>query len=524
MTMLTKAQIDSMDKEELTDKYLEMQYRLALLEERMAISQSNKFGQKTERFVDGEQQQFNELDDLAIQNPNEPEPKIEQVVESYTRKKTVGKREEDLKDLPVRIINHELTDEELVMHFGESGYKRLPDEVYKKLNYIPAVYEVQEHHIAVYASKTDDVIVKANHPAELLNNSIATPSIVASIMNVKYTNALPLYRLEQEYQRRGIFISRQTMANWVIKCTERYLSLVYERLHKLLTKRKVIQADETTVLVSKDGRAAGSKSYMWLYRTNELDDAESIVLFDYEKTRSSEHPKEFLKDFSGILECDGYSGYHKLGNDCPNITIANCWAHARRSFSDAIKAAKVPQGSPFNTGVATEALRKIQKIYDEDSNLKKFVSSERKKRRQKNIKPLVEDFFAWVKTQIEIVPPKSATGEGLKYCINQEPYLKVFLDNGDVPIDNSASERAIRPFTIARKNFVMIDSVAGAQSSAMIYSIVETAKANNIKPYEYMKHLLTVIPQHMDDTNLDFIDDLLPWSSKLPEDCIKITK
>ena len=216
--------------------------------------------------------------------------------------------------------------------FGPDGWKRLPDEVYKRVRVQPAVYTVEEHHVAVYAGKDNQTIVKADRPRDLLRNSILTPSLAASIMNAKYVNGLPLYRISQEFLRNDIHISKQVMANWMIQCADRYLGILYDYLHKELYRFHVLQADETPVMVSKDGRPANSKSYMWVYRTGKIYEDTPIVLYEYQRTRKADHPQEFLKGFTGVVVCDGYSAYRKLDRENPDITFAGCWTHYPRSI------------------------------------------------------------------------------------------------------------------------------------------------------------------------------------------------
>ena len=240
-----------------------------------------------------------------------------------------------------------------------------------------------------------------------------------------------------------------------------------------------------------------------------------IVLYEYQKTRKADHPRQFLKDFKGVVVTDGYQVYHKLAKERQDLNVAGCWSHARRRFSEAYKAA----GSKAKTTVAAIALAKIQEIWKIESSLENLSSEERLKQRQEKIKPLVEAFFAWLKELRNHIPSKTKTGEGFTYCLNQEQYLRYFLKDGDVPMDNNAAERAIRPFCIGKKNWVMIDTINGANASAIIYSIVETAKANKLNPFRYLEYLLTEIPEHMEDTNLSFLEDLVPWSENLPDIC-----
>lgn len=496
--------------------------KIDLLMEQIAISNQRQFGRSSEKMVfDGQMELcFNEAEVTVDMNEVITEPELFEVyVKPLKKKKSKGKRDSDLKDLPVKVIMHEMSDVELKKIFGDK-YRRLPDEIFKRLAFHPATFEVEEHHVAVYCGADNQTIVRSDRGVSLLRNSIVTPSLQAAIYNSKYVNALPLYRLEQEFKRHDVNISRQNMANWTIQCSERYLSLLYDRLHKSLKECPVLQADETPVEVSKDDRPAGSKSYMWVYRTGKLYDKSPIVLYDYQRTRKADHPRTFLKEYSGVLLTDGYQAYHTIGREREGLTIAGCWSHARRRFAEVVKA----NGTEKSKGtLAYEALRQISVIYKLDKELSDLSNEERVKLRQLTVKPQVEAFFTWVKLHLHELPEKSATQKGFNYCINQEKYLKVFLDHGDVPLDNNATESAIRGFCVGRNNWRLIDTIHGAKASAIAYSIAETAKANNLKPYHYFKHLLTEIPKHENDTNLDFLDDLLPWSKNLPDECRKQT-
>lgn len=280
----------------------------------------------------------------------------------------------------------------------------------------------------------------------------------------------------------------------------------------------MLQADETPVCVSKDGRPAGAKSYMWVYRTGKMYTEAPIVLYEYQKTRNASHPREFLKNYSGTVVTDGYQVYHSLEKEIEGLKIAGCWSHARRRFANVVKTL----GKEKSKGtLAYDALKQIAAIYKVEGLLTELSPEERQKQRQLIVKPLVEAFFEWIrKHEIEVLP-KSETGKGFTYCLNKEQYLKVFLENGNVPPDNNAAEGSIRGFCIGKHNWHLIDTIDGAKASTIIYSIAETAKANNLKPYNYFEYLLTEIPKHMEDTNLNFLDDLLPWAEKLPVECRK---
>ena len=531
----TEEQLNSLDRETLIRLFLSQQeqlenidHTLQLVLEQMADLKRHRFGRSSEKHetedqisfmeVDGKIVFFNEAEAVAAEENTQEEP------ESVSRrkpKKKQGKREEDLEGLPVVVVEHSLTDEELADKFGKDSWKQLPDEVYRRYSFTPAKVEVEEHHVKVYAGKKTQEVIKAPHPQALLRGSLVSPSLEAAVMNAKYVNAVPLYRQEQEFERYGLHISRQNMANWTIQCADRYLAVLYDCLHEKLYGYHVLQADETPVLVNKDGRPAGAKSYMWVYRTGRMYTERQIVLYEYQKTRNASHPREFLKDFNGVCVTDGYQVYHTIECEREDLRIAGCWSHARRRFDEAVKA--LPKQKQKDSR-AYLALTMIQAIYREEKQLKDLPAGERKNRRQLSVKPLVEAYFTWVRENLPKVPQKSKTWEGFNYSLNQEKYLKVFLDDGEVPMDNNAAEQSIRGFCIGKKNWVMIDTIAGAKSSAIIYSIAETAKANNLKPYDYFEYLLTEIPKHLDDTDRSFLDDLLPWSPGLPANCRKPDK
>ena len=528
----TEEQLNNVDKSFLIQLLLQQQEQLnaltkelhasnekmQLLMEQVILGKQNRFGRSSEKMedtsqicfceVDGTIVFFNEAEAVCDLNAAEPD---DLELKPPKQPKRKGKKESDLSGLTVRRIDHYLSEEELEIEFGARGWKQLPDAISRKYHFVPAKVEVEEHHIGVYASKTDEHMVKADHPKALLHGSLVSPSLGAAIINGKYVNAVPLYRLEQEFQRYGLQITRQNMANWCIRLAEEYLSVLYDYLHKELYFYHVIQADETPVLVNHDGRKAGSKSWMWVYRSGHLYQDRQIVLYEYQQTRNASHPREFLKGYDGICVTDGYQVYHTLEKELEELTIAGCWVHCRRRFDEALKLIPKPSQKESN---AFLLMKQIQAIYREEGKLNDLSSDERLKQRQAVIKPLVDAFFAYLKTIN--VSKKDKFGDAVRYALNQEKYLRVFLTDGDVPIDNNASERAIRGFCIGKKNWQMIDTIHGAKSSAIIYSIVETAKANNLKPFDYVQHLLEEIPKHMNDKDCSFLEDLLPWSEKLP--------
>ena len=531
----TEEQLNKLDKELLVQLFLGLQDqmegltkqtqalndKMQLVMEQLVLSKKSRFGRSSEKMagpgqirfmeVDGEIVFFNEAEavcDLDAPEPDSLEP------QQPKKKKQAGKREADLAGLPVRRIDHYLSEKELAAEFGEKGWKQLPDAISRCYRFVPAKVELEEHHVGVYSSKTDDRMVKAPHPKKLLPGSLVSPSLAAAVLNGKYVNAVPLYRLEKEFERYGLAITRQNMANWVIRLGESCFGPLYDYLHTLLYRYPVIQADETPVLVNKDGRPAGSKSWMWVYRSGCLYQKEQVILYEYQKTRNASHPRKFLKDYNGICVTDGYQVYHTLEKEKEDLKIAGCWVHCRRKFAEALEV--IPK-ELRKQSVLDLLMSQIRAIYREEGKLSGFSADERVEKRQLVVKPLVDAFFAYVKQNSGRVPKSGKAREAFTYALNQEPYLRVFLENGNVPMDNNASERAIRGFCIGKKNWEMIDTVHGASASAIIYSISETAKANGLKPYEYFEYLLTEIPKHQDESSKEFLADLLPWSEKLPE-------
>lgn len=538
----TKEQLNKFDKDLLIELFLGMQGqmeelsrqtqalndRMQLMMEQMVLFQKNRFGRSSEKMADSEQIRFMEVDGTivffneaeAVCDLDAPEPD-DLELKAPKKKKQPGKKAADIAGLTVKRIDHYLKEEELTAEFGENGWKQLPDAISRCYQFIPASVVIEEHYIGVYSSKLDEHMIKAPHPRNLLHGSLVSPSLAAAVINGKYVNAVPLYRLEKEFERYGLAITRQNMANWMIRLGEEYLGTMYDYLHKLLYDYHVIQADETPVLVNKDGRPAGSQSYMWVYRSGFMYRDRQIILYEYQKTRNASHPREFLRDYTGVCVTDGYQVYHTLEKEREDLKIAGCWVHCRRRFNDALEV--IPKAHRKES-ILHLIMKQIQAIYREEGKLSDFSTEDRLMQRQLVVKPLVDAFFAYLKQNEPKIPKNGKIREAFTYALNQESYLKVFLEDGDVPIDNNASERAIRGFCIGKKNWEMIDTVNGANSSAIIYSIAETAKANNLKPFDYFEYLLTEIPKHVDDKNTDFLAELLPWSDMLPKNIRKPQK
>lgn len=525
--MLLENNKSLLSSNELLQKQVdELSQNITLLTEEIRSLKGQRFGRRTEKDIvtdDGCYQlcfAFNEAEITIDLNPQIPEPSMEEVhPKPYKRSRMKGQREEQLKDLPREIVRHDLSEEQLLEYFPDGRWKQLPDQTYERLEFHPASFKVIEHHVSVYAGNGEQKVVRADRPAGLFDKSIATASLLAGIYNYKFANAQPITRLAKEFENRDVRIPTQTMCRWVIDGSDRYLFRIYNRLHEHLYSYHVIHADETPVEVVKDGRLAGSKSYMWVYKSGALE-SNPAVLYDYQMTRRTDHPRAFLKNYKGFLVTDGYQAYHTIDSERNDLTVAGCWIHARRGFADVVKSSGMSDEAVKDT-VAYKALQIIRTISRHESSYREMTPEQRLEERKRTVAPLVDAFFAYLKSREPVVTAKSKTGKAIQYCLNQEKYLRVFLTDGYVPMDNNSAERSIRTFCLGKKNWYTIDTVSGAKASAVVYSIAETAKVNNLKPYEYFKYLLEELPKHGEFEDPSYLDDLLPWSEKLPESCRK---
>ena len=428
---MERKELIELDKEILIDMILSLQKSVdellknnELLLEALRISKQKDYGKKSE--VNSADQLslelfFNEAESTC--DTSFPEPELKQA--APRKKKTRGRKQSDL----LKITDHreesiELSDSQLDELFGRNNYKRLPDEIIQKLEHIPAKFEAVTYRVAVYCAKDDskcDVsIVRAKAPGDPFPKSIATPSLVSSIITAKYVNGVPLYRQEKAYEQNNVFINRTNMANWIISSYDRHLYKLMGSFKKELLKSDIIHADETTLRCSKDCKDR-QKNYMWVYHSSDLADRNRVTIFEYEKDRKAEHPKEYLEGYKGTLVCDGYSAYKGLDED---IKIAGCWVHTKRKFADYVKALGKDKAKD---SLAYEGVNRISKIFHEEHKLDGLDPKDRLDMREKKIKPLVDEFFQWVRNSKDLVPPKSQTGKAFSYALNQEEYLRALI-------------------------------------------------------------------------------------------------
>jgi hypothetical protein len=347
-------------------------------------------------------------------------------------------------------------------------------------------------------------------------SGIASPSLLSFIMCNKYVLALPLHRQEQELGRIGIHISRQTMANWMIFAAKKWLSPIYDLLKAELLRSEILHSDDTSLqVVREDGRTASQMSYMWMYHTGRAS-PNQVALFDYKQTRENRHPLEFLEGFQGFLHVDAYAGYKKLEER--GVTLVECWAHARRKFDETLKALKKDERKNAAANIGWEycdKLFELERRYDEE----KIGYEERQKRRIIESKPVAEAFFAWVESLLPYPVPKSTFATALIYASNQKKWLMNFLLDGRLELSNNRAERTIRPFTVGRKNWLFSYCAKGAEASAIIYSIIETAQANGLVPFAYLNYLFEILP----NTPLNHFNKYLPWIPE-PQNLCRIPK
>lgn len=523
--METEAKITALEAEiaVLKNTVAELSALNKWYEEQFRLSQHRLYGASRENTPAcvGQTSLFNEVE--ATADAKEVEPELERVI-AHTRKKQVGKRDEFYEGISAEQVVHELPGNERICPTCGGDLHACGHSVLRReLEIIPARVRAVEHVQTVYSCRNcektaaDDAVpmVKAAVPAPIIQGSgVASPSLLAYILCNKYVLALPLHRQEQEFARMGIHISRQTMANWMIYACGHWLEPIYQLLKTEMIKNDILHADETSLqVIREDGRAASTTSYMWLYRTAE-GAKKPTVLFEYQPTRSSSHPLQFLSGYGGYLHADGFQGYHKL--EPQGVTIVECWSHVRRKFHDALKALDKADrsGAPANIGYEyCNRLFSLETRYDEQE----LSPQERYEQRLEKSRPIAAAFFDWAKAISlgEYFLPKSTFGKAITYAVNQREWLmNVYLD-GRLSLSNNLAERSIRPFTIGRNNWLFAYSKKGAQSSAIAYSIVETAKANGLVPMLYLQYLFAKLP----NVTKEQYPDCLPWCDDVRMAC-----
>lgn len=545
-----------MSYEELMMKYQSVQQENTSLKSENLLLQQENSNLKVK--VENQQLQINSLNRALFGSKRESTPKqeenlvegtqcsmfgvpedeeIQKQVKEKTEEITVYRKKKNTKNpagiKKAELKNIETVTEEYILNSKEekcpvccSEIKQIGKKVVRQeIEYVPAKLKLKNYVQYVYkcvncgtdkSEKDTPTIVKAKLPFPLLTHSFVSPSLATEVIYQKYYLGVPLYRQEKMWDDKGLVLPRSMMANWVIKVSEYYLEPIYHiMLKELKQSNQLLHCDESSMQCNKEpGRSASSNSYMWVMRSGDLEKCKGVI-FKYSASRSAKVAQEFLQGFNHILVTDGYAGYNSL-----EVKVhAECWAHARRYFYESIPLlANKKMDTTCDGYKGVEYCNKLFKIEEKIANLS---VEEKKKVRQDESKEILDAFFAWVEDMLntKIVLNKKLK-EALIYTSNQKKELSEFLNDGQIPLTNSAAERAVRPFAVHRKNWLFADSISGAKANAVMYSLIESAKINNLNIYKYINYLLEKLPQLENTSEEEIIKKYLPWSQELPEDIL----
>ena len=492
------------------------------LREMLRLYIQKRFGPSSEKWNQDQLQIFNEAEaesdpeDGNVESPEKAESGEKSAPSSEKKSRRKGRR--PLPDwLDRRDVIHDLPESEKICPHDGHALKRIGEETSEQLEFIPATLQVIRNVRPKYACpKCEDGVRIANVPPQPIPKSMASPSLLAQIVVSKYCDALPLYRQSNIFERADIDLSRTTMANWMIKIGER-VQPIMNLLRDDLLSQDIAHCDETRVQVLKEaGKTAQSQSYIWAQRGGSVE--HPVILFDYDPSRGGEVPERLFEGFEGYLHLDGYSGYDSLLASNPKIIRVGCMAHCRRKFEESVKAQ--PGGKKKSSKQKKGATKAhqgagfIKKLYQIEREVRDQSAEVRKAVRQERSIPILNEMKTWLDVTKVQVPPKSLTGRAIGYALNQWDSLCRYVGDGRLEIDNNRIENAIRPFVIGRKNWLFSDTVRGAEASANLYSLVETAKANGLEPYQYLCHLLTELPKA---ETVEEIEQLIPTRWRPPE-------
>ena len=494
----------------LKSRVKELEILVKHYEEQLRLKRKKQFGSSSEKSC---------YDQLTLDIFNEPEATVaiqEEDSETTPVKGHVRKKKQFVEkfpeDVPTTEVVIELPEEELACPDCDGRMTAIGrEEARTEYVLIPAKVEIRKYMTCTYACKRcekENIRVpmkKSKAPPAVISGSNASAEAIAHIAAQKYTMGVPLYRQEQEWARQGVLISRQTMANCLIRCSKDWLLPVWLELKRRMLLGDVLHADETTIQVLKEpGKTPQSKSCMWEYRTG-TDADEPIVLFEYRPDKKAENPARFLSGWSGYLHTDGNESYHRLPE---GIISVGCWAHARRRFDEAVKA-MLPEGREGSD--ALKGKKYCDDLFMIEREIADLPPEERHERRKESSKPLMDEFFAWLPTVH--ARPKSRLGIAAGYALSQQRYLRNVLLDGRLALSNNLAERTIKSFVICRKNFLFANTPNGATSSAVIFSLIETAKAEGLNPYDYLLHVFKTAPG-LDMGKSDSVRLLLPSAFK----------
>ena len=481
---------------DFTARNEQLQSEVILLQEQLNLALAKRYAASSEKISPDQVCLFNEAE-VDVEPASDTDEELI-IVPAHTRKKRGRKPLPD--NLPRIEVIHEIPESERCCDHDGQLLTEIGEVISEQLDIIPAKIQVIRHIRKKYACTCGQCIKTAPLPAQPIPKSMASPGLLAHITVSKYQDALPLYRQETILQRIGVDLPRATLANWMIQAGTLIQPLI-NLLRDRLLAYDIVQMDETPVQVLQEpGKTAQSRSYLWLQRGGPPE--HPVVLYDYDPGRGAGVPKRLLEGFKGYLQTDGYDGYNAVVA-VNGLTHVGCMAHARRKFSEAVKA----QGKKKQRGKAHRGLALIQKLYRIEKQARKLKPEERHRHRQQHARPILNELRAWLDKALPQVPPMSATGKALNYLNNEWDKLIGYLDDGRLEIDNNGAENAIRPFVVGRKNWLFSTSVKGVNASANLYSLIETAKVNGLEPYAYLRHLFTELPKV---ETVEAVEALLP--------------
>ena len=484
------------DLKEITHRY---EVENNILREQVRLLRAQLYGRKTEkRRAFEESPQALLFDEAEACSTAEEESKEEIVeVKSHSRKKR-GRKPLPA-DLPRVDVIHDLREEEKACACG-CIKSRIGEEVSEQLDIVPARIRVIRHIRYKYVCRNcegvdaEEPAVKiAPLPEQLIPKSIASAGLLAHVLTAKFVDALPFYRQEGQFARLGVDLPRSTMCGWAIKVADR-CEPILELLDREIRSGPLINIDETPLQVMKEpGRSNKTKSYMWIYRGG--DPERPALVYQYHQSRSGEVVSQYLKGYKGYVQSDGFSGYDFIDHD-PDIIHVGCWAHVRRKFVDVVKASGNRKSVKGRTGNAEKAIEYIRRLYaiEKKAGERELSHQELYEERRKYAKPILDEFKEWLDKIFPKTPPKGLLGMAVSYTLKQWDRLVRYLDDGRLRPDNNLAENAIRPFVVGRKNWLFSGHPNGAKASATLYSLIETAKANDLEPYAYLRYLFDKLP------------------------------
>jgi transposase len=494
------------------DLEVKYQEKIHYLEEQLRLFKNELFGRSSEKRHEPHPDQmplFAGDDDPVGDGEQTSDDTL--VIAAHSRKKRG--RKPLPKDLPRVDIIHDLSEEQKQCGCG-TRKSCIGQEVSEKLDYLPARLQVERHIRLKYACKScegvdDDgpTVLIAPVPVQLIPKSNATAGLLAHIAVSKFADAVPLYRQQKIFGRLGIDLSRAVMAKWMVQSAHHCAGLI-DLLKEEIRGGPLIGIDESPLQVLNEaGRHNTSKSYMWVYRGGQVD--QPTLLYQYQRTRSGRIALEFLNDYLGFIQSDDFSGYDHLDQN-PNIVHLGCWAHSRRKFVKVVKVRKKHRSKRADPkSLADEALDYIGNLYQIEKEARRLQLGAVGiyQLRQEKAKPLLEKFKHWLDAKLSQTPPKGLLGQAIRYTLANWEKLIIYLGDGRLRPDNNLVENAIRPFVVGRKNWLFAGSPDGAKASATFFSLIETAKANGLEPYAYLRYIFEKLPLAQTEQDLK---NLLP--------------